>query len=344
MSKSIGNVVDPLVIIKERGADVLRLTLASLVTSGGQDIRLVDDKLVASRNFVNKLWNVSRYILMQEPVPAGDLGANPVDLWILAELDITLQKVRAYFESYDFNFAIEALYEFTWGTFCDWYIEMTKLHKETSQATLIYVLNALLKMWHPVIPFVTEELWQKLKDHPLFPKEEKALPTIMRASWPKPLSLGSHPVISIMPVFQEIVRTVRNLKAEINAPLNKKGDLYLSPSAKGLADLVPYGLLLARLDSIHLDEDCPTTKALLGLVEHHQLALPLEGLVDTQKERERLQKEADKLSADIDRISAKLSHPGFTSKAPPAVIEQEKKNLAERREQLKVLSGKLAEL
>lgn len=347
MSKSLGNVIDPLVIIKEKGADVLRFALASLVTSGGQDIRLMDEKLVSSRNFINKLWNMSRYVLMQEPALHSKLdGKNKADHWILAKLSFTLDLVKKHYIEYDFNYAIESLYEFVWNDFCDWYLEMTKLHKETSQATLVFVLNAIYKMLHPVIPFITEELWQKLKEHPLFPEYEKACPSIMTSSWattPKTIRLEIKDM-DIVDLSKEIIKAIRNLKAQANIPLNKKGTLHIMGREEELAPYTDYMKLLARLDDVVFVTNAPEEKHLFAVVGDIELFLPLEGLVDTDKERARLQNEADKLASDIERMSTKLSNPSFTSKAPPAVIELEQKNLAERTEQLSVIKSKLSEL
>ncbi len=347
MSKSIGNVIDPLIIIKEKGADVLRFTLASLVTSGGQDIRLMDEKISASRNFINKLWNMSRYVLMQEPALHSKLdGQNKADQWILAKLANTLTLVQKHYRSYDFNFAIESLYEFVWNDFCDWYLEMTKLHKETSQATLVFVLNAIFKMLHPVTPFITEELWHKLKEHPLFPAEEKDLPTLMTSAWPTmpKISLDVAQSLETVDLMKNIIKEIRNLKAEAKVPLNKKGTLFIVGREKELTPYAPYMMFLARLDEVCFSTTAPTEKHLFAIVDDVKLYIPLEGLIDTDKERERLQKEADKLSSDIERLAAKLNNVGFTAKAPPAVITMEQKNLAERSQQLKVIQSKLADL
>ncbi len=347
MSKSIGNVIDPLIIIKEKGADVLRFTLASLVTSGGQDIRLMDEKITSSRNFINKLWNMSRYVLMQEPATASKLdGQNKADQWILAKLSNTLTLVQKYYQSYDFSFVIESLYEFVWNDFCDWYLEMTKLHKETSQATLVFVLNAILKLLHPVTPFITEELWHKLKEHPHFPAEEKDHPTLMTSAWPTmpTISLDVAQSLETVDLMKNIIKEIRNIKAEAKIPLNKKGTLYIIGREKELTPYTPYMKLLARLDDVCFTSTAPAEKHLFAIIDDVKLFIPLEGLIDSDKERERLKKEADKLSGDIERLRAKLNNEGFIDKAPPAVISLEQKNLAERTQQLKVIQSKLADL
>lgn len=340
MSKSLGNVVDPLVLIDEKGADVLRFTLSSLVTSGGQDIRLSDDKLVSSRNFVNKLWNVSRYILMQEISSQAELGVQPVDRWILGVCSEVSRSVSARYEQYDFNFAIEELYDFVWGQFCDWYVEMTKLHKEASQATLIYVLNAILKMLHPIIPFITEELWQLLKVHPLFPEERNECSSIMVSDWPRPSAVDEL-LLDTMSLVQGIVRTVRNLKAEMNVPLNNRGILLLKGSEQELKTYVPYLLFLARLSEVTFTESAPDRKHLFAVVGAVEIYLPLEGLIDVEKEKERLQKEAERIEKAVEHTKMKLASPGFLQKAPKAIVDQEKQTLAERQAQLLTLREKI---
>ncbi len=342
MSKSLGNVVDPLKIIEEKGADVLRYTMASLVTSGGQDIKLTDERLVTSRNFVNKLWNVSRYILMQEQVATGELGATQVDKWIIARLNAVLQEIDVYYQNYDFNFAIERLYEFVWGEFCDWYIEMTKLHKEASAPTLIYVLNNILKILHPVIPFITEEIWQMMKSHPLFPAIDKACPSIMVSSWPTSTDIGDNALIPEFKLVQEIIKAVRNIKLEMNIPLDKKGALIIKGKEVVIKPYIPYMLFLGRLEAVSFAPEAPKEKYSYAIVEDVEIFLPLEGLIDIEKEKERLSKEKHKLSQDIALISAKLANTGFVAKAPPVVVEKEKQTIKEKEIQLALINEKLS--
>ncbi|MEI7941577.1 MAG: valine--tRNA ligase [Candidatus Riflemargulisbacteria bacterium] len=342
MSKSLGNVIDPLIIIKEKGADVLRYTLASLVTSGGQDIRLMDDKLVAGRNFINKLWNVSRYILMQEPETNGEIGATLADKWILSVFKKITDETDKYYNEFEFNFVIETLYEFVWNEFCDWYIEMTKLHKQESQPTLIYILNGVLKLLHPIIPFISEEIWQQLKTHPLFSDEEKN--SIMLSSWPEP-----EPSTFDVSAFEEakaIIKNTRNIKAEKNIAGTKKGKLLVSSATASLASYEKYITYLSGLESttFSLGQTAPTEQHAYSVIsENTVIYLPLAGLIDTAKEKEKLQKEAEKLLVIIKGLENKLNNKGFTENAPADVVEKQKITLEENISKLKLLENKLSE-
>lgn len=342
MSKSIGNVVDPLEIIKDKGADVLRYTVASLVTSGGQDIKLMDDKLLASRNFLNKLWNVSRYILMQEPEPETTLGQTIADKWILAELDKVIADTEKYYENYDYNYVIDKIYEFVWGEFCDWYTEMSKLHKEKSQATMIYVLNAILKLLHPVIPFITEEIWHLLIKHPLCPKEELEVPSIMLSTWAEKTETKYDN--KTMVLFQNIVKAVRNMRAEINVPVGKKAKIVIKGHEKEFADYVDYFKFLARASEVEFASEAPEEKHAFVVVGDVEVFLPLAGLIDMEAERARIQKEKDKLEKDVEILSRKLGNEGFIKKAPPAVVEKERALLEEKKHQLDTVAEKLNNL
>lgn len=342
MSKSLGNVIDPLIIIKEKGADVLRYTLASLVTSGGQDIRLMDDKLVAGRNFINKLWNVSRYILMQEPETTGEIGATLADKWILSVFKKVTDETDKYYNEFEFNFVIETLYEFVWNEFCDWYIEMTKLHKQESQPTLIYVLNGVLKLLHPIIPFISEEIWQQLKTHPLFSDEEKN--SIMLSAWPEP-----EPSTFDVSAFEEakaIIKNTRNIKAEKNIAGTKKGKLLVSSATTSIASYEKYITYLSGLESTTFssEQTAPAEQhAYCVISETTAIYLPLAGLIDTAKEKEKLQKEADKLLGIIKGLESKLNNKGFTENAPADVVEKQKITLEENISKLKLLENKLTE-
>ncbi|OGI06124.1 MAG: valine--tRNA ligase [Candidatus Margulisbacteria bacterium GWF2_35_9] len=342
MSKSLGNVVDPLMIIEDKGADVLRYTVASLVTSGGQDIKLMDEKLVSSRNFLNKLWNVSRYILMQETETDTRLGQTIADKWILGELCRVVEETENYYKNYDYNYMIDKIYEFVWGEFCDWYIEMSKLHKAESQATMIYVLNAILKILHPIIPFITEEIWQLVKTHPLCPKDEQSYPSIMLSKWPvvADVKFDNTPV----KLFQNIVKAVRNTRAEINVPVSKKGLIVIKGKNAGLQEYVPYFKFLARANDVEFSEITPTVKYAFAVVGDVEVFLPLAGLIDLDAEKTRLDQEKNKLVKDVDILSKKLGNEGFVKNAPAAVVEKETALLEEKKFQLKAVSEKLQNL
>ncbi|MDD4527022.1 MAG: valine--tRNA ligase [Candidatus Margulisbacteria bacterium] len=343
MSKSLGNVIDPLIIIQEKGADVLRFTLASLVTSGGQDIRLMDDKLVSSRNFINKLWNVSRYILMQEAETTGELGATLADKWILSAFKKVTTETDKYYDNFEFNFVVEKLYEFVWNEFCDWYIEMSKQHKQASQPTLIYVLNGILKLLHPIIPFITEEIWQQLKVHPLFSDLENK--SIMLSAWPEPKTSSFDD--SVFEEVKILIKEIRNIKAEKNIAGNKKGNLIVCSNTPKVAEYEPYITTLAGLETTTFStkKTAPQEQHAYAVISENTVVyLPLAGLIDTDKEKEKLQREADKISAVINGLETKLNNKGFTDNAPAEVIEKQKNSLTESIAKLKLIETKLSEL
>jgi len=340
MSKSLGNVVDPLKLIAEKGADVLRLTLAGLVTSGGQDITLSDDKITASRNFINKLWNVSRFILMQEDNQEGNLAVNNIDKWIIIRLQDTLKQVKEHYQRYEFNMAIEKIYEFTWNEFCDWYVEMTKLHKDTSYKTLLYVLNCVVKMLHPVIPFITEELWQLIKTRVDFENNDNCT-YLMVSTWPEPFNIEASNHVESMNLVQEIIKQVRNIKLEMKVPLDKKGSMVIIGNEKKLGEYVPYLKLLARLDKITFATEPPKEKSSFGIVEEVNFYLPLAELIDTEVEKNRLFKDLQRLEAEVASINARLGNDTFVSKAPAQVVEKERASLREKQMQTKIVKDKL---
>jgi valyl-tRNA synthetase len=352
MSKSLGNVIDPLIIIKEKGADVLRYTLASLVTSGGQDIRLMDDKLVSSRNFINKLWNVSRYILLQETSKEEKLGSTLADKIILTLFDQVLEEIDAYYQNFEFNFIIDKIYDFVWNEFCDWYIEMTKLHKKESQKTLIYILNNILKILHPIVPFITEEIWQLLKNHPLFEKNfNNTSNCLMLETWPQKNNLiFDEQTIDTIKSYNEvklIIKNTRNIKAEKNIAGSKKGNLLIFSSLTELYSYEKYITFLAGLESCQIssEKNSPSETHVYSVIsDSSELFFPLIGLVDIEKEKEKLIKEADSLSLSIDTINKKLSNKGFCDNAPKEIINKQKVLLEENIVKFNLVKDKLTEL
>ncbi len=346
MSKSLGNVVDPVVAIKELGADALRFALASLVTSGGQDIKLSQDKLEASRNFVNKLWNASRYVLMQD-VSINTSSNQPIpfaDEWIIAKLDQTIINVTNQLDNYDYGAVTDTLYLFVWNDVCDWFIEMSKLSKDQSLPVMVFVLDTVLRLLHPLMPFVTEEIWQQIKEHPLY-SGDRSLTTIMRAPWPTQSKKEyKETILSDMELLQQCIKAIRNLRAEMNIPPSKKGDVIFSCPVKNKGDVIRKNIkiiqFLGRCAQVTIIESLKEKPAQssFALVDNIEIYLPLTELIDLEQEKSRLCKEIEKTKNDYILLSKKLANLGFLSNAPKNVISSEKekeRNLIEKLEQQK---------
>ena len=339
MSKSLGNGVDPLEVIEKYGADALRFSLVMGV-SPGNDMRFSTDKVESARNFANKIWNASRFVMMNldgfEPLEGKALELP--DQWILTRLDETIREVTAHLDEYDLGLAAQKIYDFAWSEFCDWYIELAKSRlqsegKPAACAVLIHVLTALLKLLHPFMPFLTDAVYRYL------PGSEG---TIMLSSWPAREAKTYPEEAARMEGIMEIIRSVRNLRAEMNVAVGRRAHLMLRPRAgwrDALASAEPYFKRLAWVSEMQLlseDEPAPE-KTVSAVTEAAELFIPLGDLVDIQKEIARLEKELKGLEGEIARAQGKLNNPGFVSKAPAALVEQE-------RAKLEVNQGMLASL
>lgn len=333
MSKSLGNGVDPLEVIDQYGADALRFMLAT-GSSPGNDQRFHFERVESSRNFINKIWNASRFVLMNleqaRPVASMQPDALQIaDLWILHRLNETIDSVTHHLERYDFGEAGRALYDFAWDDFCDWYIEFSKLslygdavaEKEQTNAVLVYVLDNLLRLLHPFIPFVTEEIWQHL------PVAGTAVAT---AAWPTTVVLHENPgAAKQISVVMDAIRGVRNVRSERNVPPSKPvGMLIRSQDAatlKLLESVRPYLMRFCNLNSLTIGDDVSVPEnAVTVIVSGAELFLPLADLVDLAAERERLQRERQRLEDEVTRVRHKLSNAQFVNKAPAAVVEAER--------------------
>jgi valyl-tRNA synthetase len=355
MSKSLGNGVDPIDVINDYGADALRLTLVTGNTPGN-DLRYYPEKVEASRNFLTKLWNASRFVLMNlegleldgKLPPASDLELP--DRWILARLSGVLSEATRLMERYEFAEASRILYDFTWGEFCDWYIEMTKVRlygedqpkKLVAASVLHYVLAQILKAWHPYLPFITEEIWQAAR----LPGEAE---NVIIAEWPE-LEMQDDEALAEMDRIMEAVRSIRNLRAEMNVPPSRKADIIIMP-ANGIArqtfghgaDLITALALGKTVRLIQSDAERPAKSAALA-VSGGQIFLPLSDLIDIAAERDRLAKEQARLQSEVDRASRKLSNEGFRKSAPAAVVAEEERKLADYRSKLAATMERLEEI
>ncbi|MCD7032898.1 valine--tRNA ligase [Metabacillus sp. GX 13764] len=344
MSKSLGNGVDPMEVIEKYGADSLRYFL-STGSSPGQDLRFSYEKVESTWNFANKIWNASRFALMnmngltyEEIDLSGEKSV--ADKWILTRLNETIEQVTKLADKYEFGEVGRLLYNFIWDDFCDWYIEMAKIPlygedeaaKLTTRSILAYVLDQTMRLLHPFMPFLTEEIWQNLPH-----KGE----SITIAKWPEAKQeLSDEKAAEDMKLLVEIIRSVRNIRAEVNTPMSKQIKLQIkTKTAETAQQLEANRSYLERFcnpSALEIRTDLTAAeKAMTAVVSGAELILPLEGLLNIDEEIKRLEKELDKLNKEVERVQKKLGNEGFVKKAPEKVIEEEKakeKDYSEKRD------------
>lgn len=350
MSKSLGNGIDPLEVIDKYGADALRFSLAMGV-SPGNDTRYSDEKVEAARNFANKVWNASRFVLMntqtRETIDASMLLLP--DKWILNRLNGAIAEVSAHMEDGEFGMAAQRIYDFAWNEFCDWYIELSKgrllgddeLQKKNVRAVLTYVLESLLKLLHPFMPFLTEEVYQHLPEHDGM---------LILAKWPevKPefeFSAETRQMEGIM----DIIRSIRNLRAQMKVQIGKRTHITLIPETgweEILAIAEPYLQRLAYAESVAIGnrDSLKDQKVVSAVCSCGEIRIPLGDLVDLEEERKRLEKELANIENEIKRTIGKLQNAGFLSKAPAQLVEQEKEKLKTNEAMLETLKARIASL
>lgn len=357
MSKSLGNGIDPVEVIEKYGADTLRFMLITGNTPGN-DMRFYWERVEGARNFANKIWNASRYMLMN--LEGFDKSFKPSaedytlsDKWILSRYARTVRDVTENLDKFELGEAGRMIYEFIWNEFCDWYIELTKARlydKENVRArnTALYVLSTVLegtlRLLHPFMPFLTEEIWQKVP-------HDDALKSIMETSWPEvKAECISDEIEADMTAIMETIKTVRNMRAEVGAAPSKKSELILNFTDESLRAVFTenqsYLDKLASSDPITIlpaGADKPEN-AMAGMVNGVEVFLPLKGLIDVDKETARLTKELEKLDKEISRLAKKLGNEGFLAKAPADVVAGEKEKLAGYEEKKKSVEGRMQDL
>lgn len=353
MSKSLGNGVDPLDVIERYGADAMRFMISTGSTPG-QDLRFHWEKVEQARNFANKIWNASRFALMNlEGFSAADIDLQvelgTADRWILHRLNETVRDVSRLLDSYDFGETGRVLYNFIWDDLCDWYIEFAKLAlygeneqaKRATQSVLAYVLDRTQRLIHPFMPYISEEIWQHL------PHEGE---TITLAPWPVyDDALASPESAKEMELLMDMIRAIRNIRAEVNVPMSKKVELLVKPSnASVLAILQRNEEFVSRFCGtsrleISLAMAAPD-KAMSALVTGAELYLPLAGLIDISQEIIRLEKELKTLHSEVERIEKKLANQGFVAKAPAKVIEEERAKMQDYAEKRDKVLARISEL
>ncbi len=347
MSKSLGNGVDPLQIIADYGADALRFSLAS-GNSPGNDMRFVEKKVEASRNFANKLWNAARFVLMNltdnEPAPHIPDELNLEDKWIISRYNTVLKEVTDALEKFEIGIAVQKVYDFIWDEFCDWYIELSKIRlqkegkeKETAKAVLVFVLSETLKLLHPFMPFITEEIWLTL------PHEGE---TIMLSPWRKfDESLVFTEAEAELQRIMEAIRAIRNRRAEMNVHPSRKAKLYIKTAyADTFNNGAEFFKKLASASEVVVGDDFSIEGAVAVVTTDAAIYIPMNELVDFEAERKRLEKELKDTQAKLSGIEAKLSNEGFLSKAPENVINAQKEAAAGLREKISMLEADLAKL
>lgn len=367
MSKSLGNGIDPLEVIDHYGADTLRFTLIT-GQAPGNDQRFRQESVEAGRNFANKVWNASRFVLMNlydEGATEPDYPRfNPEDLpsdlnraerWILHRYNETVQKTTVSLEKYELGEAARLIYEYLWNDFCDWYVEISKYYlyrsdnsaeadkdRHRTRSLLTYLLDGVMKLLHPFMPFISEEIWQQLPY-----RDGEAL---VRADWPVVLKSHHFPdEASDMDTFQEVARAIRNLRSQVQIPPGKKAAVVVRASGRAAACLKEESHQMSKLafaEPLIVDSGADKPEQALTAIigDDLEVFLPLEGVVDFEAEIKRLQKELVQLQNEIKKTEGKLSSSGFISKAPAEVVEKEKARREEQESKLIKLQERLREL
>ena len=351
MSKSLGNGIDPMDVIEEYGVDALRWFLAN-GSAPGQDVRYSPEKLAAAWNFINKIWNASRYVLMK----VGDMTLADVEIgsdtsladqWILSRLQETIETVTRLFDKFEFGEAGRALYHFIWDDYCDWYIEMTKeslqndQDNKTTKSILIYVLDKFLRLLHPIMPFVTEEIWQQFN-----PEDE----SIVVAAYPTVVEPYRKPEAEeAMNQLIEIIRAVRTIRNEVNSPLSKPVDIYIKVGDQAAKNLLEenksYIERFCNPDKLEIEINLETPQEVMTqTLAFAQVIMPLQGLIKIEDEIERLNNEVTKLSKEVARVEKKLANQGFVAKAPAKVVEEERQKGENYQNQLKEVNARIEQL
>ncbi|UCD95238.1 MAG: valine--tRNA ligase [Candidatus Zixiibacteriota bacterium] len=356
MSKSLGNGIDPLEIIDQHGADALRISLV-LATPDGQDPWMSKNTFEVGRNFVNKLYQAARFVMLRIGDTRFDINTIPendlilVDKWILSRLERTIEATNRSIEEFKLSAAAKNLYSFTWNDFCSWYIELIKPDKpdqpirETSLNVAFYVLDKILKLLHPFIPFVTEEINLKLREY--FSAKED---TLTFGPWPEQTSkFKDDSLEASFETIQSVVNAVRSIRAEMNVPPGKRSDLHVRVTDEAMGKLLEkyqdYFRSLAKINNLIIGSDIkkPGLSA-SAVISGAEIFVPLEGLINIDDEKKRLEKELANLKAQLERISKKLANPDFLKNAPTDIINREKNKKADIEERVEKLNTNLEQL
>ncbi|MFL2135555.1 valine--tRNA ligase [Ruoffia sp. FAM 24228] len=352
MSKSLGNGIDPMDVIEEYGVDALRWFLAN-GSAPGQDVRYIPEKLSSAWNFINKIWNASRYVLMNvddmtlDEVQIGD-DMTLADRWILSRLQTVTENVTRLFDKFEFGEAGRILYHFIWDDYCDWYIEMTKENLQddstdntTTKSILVYVLDQFLRLLHPIMPFVTEEIWQQIA-----PADESIVVSNYPTVQDKFIDKDSE---EAMTKLIDIIRSVRQIRNEMNTPLSKAVDLYIKVTDESdrnvLEENIAYIQRFCNPEHLEIGSEVETpSEVVTQTLPFAQILMPLEGLIKIEDEIKRLEQEKAKLEKEVERLVKKLGNENFVKKAPEAVVNEERAKEADYNKQLTAVTERIAEL
>ena len=349
MSKSLGNGIDPLEIISEYGADALRFTLAT-GNSPGNDMRFSDDKVKASRNFANKLWNAARFVLMYldedfkyDGLPK-DLEIE--DKWILSKVNTLAKEVTDNLDKFELGIAIQKLYDFIWDVFCDWYIEIAKIRlqgtdenaKDNAKSVLVYVLTDILKLLHPFMPFITEEIYQAI------PHSDESIMVSKWVEFDDSLSFSAEE--AEMERIMKAIRAIRNRRSEMNIPPSRKATVYIKTANKQTFESgVEFVKRLASANDVIIGDGFDNLGNIVTIItDDAEIYIPMGDLVDFEAERKRLEKELAQAQDKLDFISKKLNNPGFVNKAPEKVVAQNREDAAKLQEKIENIKNSLETL
>ena len=350
MSKSLGNGVDPLDVIDQFGADALRFMLAT-GNSPGNDLKFQVERVESSRNFANKLWNASRFVIMglegELPELDGTEKLTLSDQWILSRLETMIAEITAALDKYELGIAANKIYEFTWNEYCDWYIELAKKRlygedleaKQTVQKVLVKVLKDILRLLHPFMPFITEEIWSFMPNitgllvTDQWPKEEKAY--------------HNETAVGQMNLIMDAIRNLRNVRAEMDVVPSRKAKCMILASDESVAKILleqsEYLITLASCSEVIVvaDKNEVPEDSVSAVIYGAELYLPLDDLIDFEKEMERLTKERTKLEKEVERVISKLNNPGFVNKAPAQLLEEERQKETKYQEMLMTVNARI---
>ena len=348
MSKSLGNGVDPLEIIDKYGADALRFSLAT-GNSPGNDMPYIEERVEASRNFANKLWNAARFILMNlktdEIIPLNPDDFALEDKWILSKFNKLVGEVTDNLEKYELGMAVQKLYDFIWDVFCDWYIEICKSRlngederaADNARSVLVYVYTGILKLLHPFMPFITEEIWQSM------PHKGQAL---MVSDWPKTDRGFEYTAEEAdFEKLMAVIKAVRNRRAEMNVPPSKKARVQIATKFKDAFSAgTAYICRLAYASEVEIGESFDSEGAVRVITDAAAVYMPMKELVDFTAELERLNKDLKKAETDKEFFEKKLNNEGFVSKAPAAVVEQQRESLKKALDKIAMIKDSIKEI
>ena len=342
MSKSKGNTIDPVEIIEKYGCDAMRFTLTSLCTYGGQDIKLSNERFEYGRNFANKIWNASRFVLMNLTKSGDELKLDTknlsiADKWILNELNRVVKEVNDNIKNYRIGEVASILYDFFWNYYCDWYVELSKIEK--NEAVMAYVLEQSLKLLHPIMPHITEKIWQLMPIR----KSEIAL---MKTNFPEYNKEFEYVCESeqMQNVF-EAIKSLRNLRADFNIPVGLKINIKIDGDEELFSKIIPYIKRLARVENVSFEKNAKDDKhCVFCSVGDTKIIVPLEGLIDIKKEIERQNKKIQKLEAELNSLNGRLNNDKFVNSAPRDVVEQTRARVEEIKTDISTISELIKKL